>query len=166
MNTSPSPEFQSFGPMLCDQINPGPVDEGMCCLKRCLNDSPERSIEAYCAGEVQDLMQATLLSDSCKSNGDDDSNSSGEDSSTTDSSGGGDVSVLETFSPSSQPTQVSTTATTSPGVNDAVTTGSTSTSPGPQATPNTGAAPERQGTSVDLLKKLGVVAVLPILVAV
>ena len=166
MNTSPSPDFQSFGPKLCTQIKP--VDNGMCCLKKCLGGSPERSIEAYCAGKVDDLMQAQLLPDACTSNrvtsgdssSDDSDSNDGDDPSTVDSSGG-DVSVIETLSPSSQPTQVSTTAGTSPAVNDAAATSATSTSSTPQAT---GAASGRQPTSVDLLTRLGIVAVLPILV--
>ena len=173
-DTSPSPDFQSFGPRLCTQINP--VDQGMCCLKKCLGDTPERSIQAYCAGDVQDLMQADPLPESCTSNresgdssssGGDSGSSGGEDSSGAESSDGLPVATPGTLSGTPQPTtQVATTATTSPAVNDAAATSATSTSPAPQATPNTGAALERQGTLVDLLKRLGIVAVLPILVAV
>ena len=167
MNTSPSPDFQSFGPRLCTQIKP--VDSGMCCLKKCMSDSPEHSIEAYCAGKVDDLTQAQELPDSCTSNrvasGDssssDSDSSDGADPSTADPSAGGDVSAVETLSPSSQPTQMSTTAGTSPALNDAAATSATSTSPTPQAT---GAASARQPNFVDLLKRLGLVAVLSILV--
>lgn len=173
MGTSPSPDFQSFGPRLCAQV---PADQGMCCLKQCLGGSPERSIQAYCAGNVNDLMQAQPLPESCISNrvsGDSsssgaDSVSSGDDPSTVYSSGGGDVSVVETLSPSSQLTQVSTTPTTLPAVNDAATTStaSTRTLPTPQTTPSTGAASRRLVTFQDSLKRLGIVAVLPFLVAV
>lgn len=173
MNTAPSPNFVDFGAKLCDQIHP--VDAGMCCLKKsCLGGTPEHSIKAFCAGDVDDLMKAPLLPNSCVSNGavsgdgSNDSDSSGEDTSTAESSSGGEVSMSKTLSPSSDPTKISTSATTSattsPTANNAVATGATSTSPTPQATPKTGAASGPQVTLVDLLKRLGV-AILPILAA-
>lgn len=169
MNTAPSPNFVDFGAKLCDQIHP--IDAGMCCLKKsCLGGTPEHSIKAFCAGDVDDLMKAPLLPNSCVSNGaksgdgSDDSDSSGEDTSTAGSSSGHEVSMSKTLSPSSGPTKVSTSATTSPIANDAVATSATSTSPTPQATPNTGAVSGPQVTLVDLLKRLSV-AIFPILAA-
>lgn len=175
MNIPPSPNFVDFGAKLCDQIHP--IDAGMCCLKKsCLGGTPEHSIKAFCAGDVDDLMKAPLLPNSCVSNaaisgdGSDDSDSS-EDTSTAESSSSGQVSMSKTLSPSPGPTKVSTSATTSSTANDAVVTSATSTSksatgtsPIPQATPNTGAVSGPQVTLLDLLKRLGVV-ILPILAA-
>ena len=165
MDMAPSPNFQSLGPRLCDLVMP--VDEGMCCLKQCLGDTPEREIQPYCAGDEADLMQGALLPETCTSNresGDGGSESGGGASSGAESSDGLPVATPGTLSGTPQPSSVATTATTSSAVNDAAATSatSTSTSPAPQATPNTGA----QAMFGDLLRRLGIVAVLPILAAV
>ncbi len=171
-NTAPSPDFVNFGKNLCQKINP--TDAGMCCLqKQCLDGTREHSIHAFCEGNVDDLMNAPLLSSSCVSNfvavddGSGDSDSSGGDSGSSDddpstaaasSSSSSDVSTTKASSPSSDPTPVATSAITPPVANSATTTSATSTSPTPQATPtaNTGAVSVRRATFVDLLKRLGV----------
>lgn len=46
---------ENFVKYLCNQYHP--TDAGMCCLRRCLNGlQPERSIEAFCRYNVNDLM--------------------------------------------------------------------------------------------------------------
>ncbi len=168
-NTAPSPDFVNFGKNLCQKINP--TDVGMCCLqKQCLDGTREHSIHAFCAGDVDDLMNAPLLANDCVSNavasddgsgGSDssgDSSSSDDDPSTAAASSTSEVSTTKTSSPSSDPTPVATSAITPPVANSATTTSATSTSPTPQATPtaNTGAVSVRRATFVDLLKRLGV----------
>ncbi|KAL9046026.1 MAG: hypothetical protein Q9214_001041 [Letrouitia sp. 1 TL-2023] len=64
----------NFRKVLCD-LDPG--DAGICCLRGCINNfkapasaPQEHSIEAFCNGKVDDLMNAPLLPANCVSNRD------------------------------------------------------------------------------------------------
>ena len=63
--TATSPRFVDFGKAPCNQIHL--VDADIYYLKDCLGDSLEHSIEGFCNGDMDDLMEAPLLQDNCVS---------------------------------------------------------------------------------------------------
>lgn len=56
-----------FATYFCNQFHP--LDTGICCLRQCLNGvEQEHSIEAFCNGKVNDLMNAPPVLQNCVSN--------------------------------------------------------------------------------------------------
>lgn len=76
-------QLSNFRKNLCDY---NPVDAGICCLRQCINrfqaplSAPqEHSIEAFCGGKVDDLMNAPLLPVNCVDNRDPNTDLIGDD---------------------------------------------------------------------------------------
>jgi len=152
----------NFGKYLCNQYHP--LDSGLCGLRLCLlnfiNAPEEHSIEAFCSGDMQDLMKAPTLPDTC---GGDPSHDVGPSAaaSSSDASSSTD-NAISTSSGTTQPSSPSTVPTTSPTASSATPPSSTTTSPTPQATQSTGAASRGWGTGFAHLIRLGLI-VIPLL---
>lgn len=152
----------NFGKYLCNQYHP--LDSGLCGLRLCLlnfiNAPQEHSIEAFCSGDMQDLMKAPTLPDTC---GGDPSHNVGPSAaaSSSDASSSTD-NAISTSSGTTQPSSPSTVPTTSPTASSATPPSSTTTSPTPQATQTTGAASRGWGTGFAHLIRLGLI-VIPLL---
>ncbi|KAL9598526.1 MAG: hypothetical protein Q9219_004428 [cf. Caloplaca sp. 3 TL-2023] len=161
----------SFAKSLC-QLHP--VDAGICCLRECLGGLPqEHSIEAFCSGSVNDLMNAPLVPLNCISNkingnaangeGSSDSGTAKDDSSPIVSSNGEPTptSVDKDSAADSPPSTTSSTVLeTSPTVDTTVAIGTTSASSVSQETPSTGAGSRTRADSVHHMMRLGL-AMLP-----
>ncbi|KAI4256363.1 MAG: hypothetical protein LQ352_002128 [Teloschistes flavicans] len=145
--------FVDFGANLCKQTS---ADVGMCCLKKCLGGSAEHSIQAFCKGTTQDLMQAPLLPSNCQSNG-----------ATTDSDTSGDDSADDNPPSAPPPTSQEVAAVTSTTASQGATavTSAADSPPSSGGTTNSGRIVGPQRAVLGLAFVLAVVIELPVAAA-
>lgn len=164
---------ESFAKYLCRQYHP--LNGGLCCLRKCLllpTAPEEHSIEAFCAGKVQDLMKAPTLPNTC---GADLPHTCG-DGLNDDGSGDVEPAAAASSSDLSSPTEQATSSSSGPKQSSSSSTRSTtsstassatslsatrtSTSPPVQVTPSTGAVYSWWETGSARLNRLGLTVLL------
>ncbi|KAL8658696.1 MAG: hypothetical protein Q9202_007473 [Teloschistes flavicans] len=154
--------FVDLGANLCKQT---PADVGMCCLKKCLGGSAEHSIQAFCKGTTQDLMQAPLLPSNCQSNGaTTDSDTSEDDSADENTPSALPPASEEVAAKPSTTVSQGMTAVTSTSVSQGATavTSAADSSPSSGGTTNSGMIVGPQRAVLGLAFVLAVVIELPV----